>query len=85
MAPERIREGVEPHGIFPGEAPLDLFALTADGVMAVDLAGRILLWNQAAERLFGYQAAEVLGRRCYRVIQGRDEYGNILCHPHCHE
>lgn len=75
------RPGVSPEG---RRGPLELFETTADGVMAVDLTGRILLWNRAAEELLGFAAAEVLGKRCYKLIAGRDERGNILCHPHCH-
>jgi len=52
--------------------------------MAVDLDGRVVLFNDAAERLLGYTALEVLGRRCYEVLQGGDEHGNVLCHLHCH-
>ncbi|HLW58612.1 MAG TPA: LuxR C-terminal-related transcriptional regulator [bacterium] len=62
---------------------LDLFTRTADGVMAVDPACRVILWNRAAESILGYTATEVLGRACHEVMQGRDEPGNLFCHPHC--
>lgn len=32
-------------------------------IISVDLAGQVKVWNPAAERLFGWSAAEVLGRR----------------------
>ncbi|MGA3170659.1 MAG: PAS domain S-box protein [Chthoniobacteraceae bacterium] len=32
------------------------------GVMEMDLDGRLMEWNTAAERIFGYQRAEVIGR-----------------------
>jgi PAS domain S-box-containing protein len=48
------------------DAPLDpgpLFDLCADALVVQDVAsGRIALWNIAAERLFGYTAAEAVGR-----------------------
>jgi PAS domain S-box-containing protein len=64
--------------------PLEIFSNTADGVMAVNAAGRIVFWNHAAETLLGYAASEVLGRPCYDVMRGRDDHGNLVCHPHCH-
>jgi PAS domain S-box-containing protein len=62
---------------------LDLFTRTHDGVVAVDPACRVILWNRAAEVMLGYTAADVLGRRCHEVIGGRDPAGNLFCHPHC--
>jgi PAS domain S-box-containing protein len=62
---------------------LDLFTRTTDGVMAVDPACRVILWNSAAEAMLGYAASEVLGRACHDVVQGHDSVGNLFCHPHC--
>jgi PAS domain S-box-containing protein len=62
---------------------LDLFSRTADGVMAVDPECRIILWNRSAESILGRSAAEVLGRGCHDVFRGRDEHGNLFCHPDC--
>jgi PAS domain-containing protein len=39
-----------------------LVANVADGVIVIDTAGRIELFNPAAERLFGFAAEEVMGR-----------------------
>ncbi|MFP5219749.1 MAG: EAL domain-containing protein [Actinomycetes bacterium] len=33
-----------------------------DAIVTVDLAGRITLWNDACERMFGWREAEMLGR-----------------------
>lgn len=48
----------------PGFSPsaADLLALVGDGVIATDEAGCILIFSQAAESMFGYEAAEALGR-----------------------
>jgi PAS domain S-box-containing protein len=49
----------------------ELFALlerTADAAYSVTDTGEILSWNDAAERLFGYSAAEVLHRQIDEVL-----------------
>ncbi len=60
-----------------------LFGHTADGVMGVNLEHRILFWNQAAEKIVGYSAQEVMGKLCYEVFAGRDTRGNRFCYPGC--
>lgn len=40
------------------------------GIYAVSLDQTIVFWNRAAERILGYTAQEILGRRCYEVIKG---------------
>src|SRR5687768_13224789 len=39
-----------------------VFASAVDGILVIDAHGRIEAVNPAAERLFGYTAAEMLGR-----------------------
>lgn len=56
----------------------ELFALleqTADAAYTVTADGEIRSWNQAAERLFGYPAAEVLGRHIEEVFDAFDALG----------
>jgi PAS domain S-box-containing protein len=56
----------------------ELFALlerTADAAYSVTEGGEICSWNQAAERLFGYPAEEVLGRNIDDVLEARDALG----------
>ena len=43
---------------------------TADGLLGVDREHRIVLWNEAAEAMFGFTAQEAVGRPCYEVICG---------------
>jgi PAS domain S-box-containing protein len=45
--------------------------------------GQICSWNQAAERLFGYRAAEVLNRACYEVLDGHGALGTHVCIGDC--
>jgi DNA-binding CsgD family transcriptional regulator len=51
--------------------------------IATDTAGHVLFWNPAAERLLDRPSREVLGRRCYDVVAGRDVFGNRFCHENC--
>jgi len=56
---------------------------TAEASFATDEQGRIVACNGAAEGLLGVASGEVLGRRCYRVVAGRDLFGNRFCRPDC--
>jgi PAS domain S-box-containing protein len=62
----------------------ELLAGTADGGIAIDAEGRIVLWNRAAESLLGHTEREVIGRRCCELLMGDDENGNRLCGRGCH-
>jgi len=56
----------------------ELFALldhTADAAYSVSSDGAIHSWNGAAEVMFGYPAAEVLGRNIDEVFEARDVLG----------
>jgi DNA-binding CsgD family transcriptional regulator len=44
---------------------------------------RVVLWNDAAERLTGIPASEAVGRPCWDVLRGVDEAGGIVCHSGC--
>ena len=39
-----------------------------DAIIGKDLTGRIVSWNLAAERLFGYRAGEMVGQSVNRII-----------------
>jgi DNA-binding CsgD family transcriptional regulator len=75
--PKSSRQGVEP------EAVLDLFAQSETPALATDSHGHVVSWNCAAERAFGRTSNQVLGRRCYEVMGGRDVFGNPFCYENC--
>lgn len=56
---------------------------TADAAFVVTFEGEICFWNGAAERLFGYAAAEVLNKTCYGILQGADALGATVCTGEC--
>lgn len=64
------------------EKILNLVDGTADPAFAVDAAGSITAWNNAAAELFGLDAAEAIGRRCHEVLHGSDEIG-LVCPERC--
>ena len=51
---------------------LEMFVQAAgDGMVAAGADGRIILWNPAAERIFGFTAEEALGRSLDLIIPER--------------
>ena len=60
QAEERLRESEERHRVITETAQ--------DAIIAADTKGDIRLWNAAAERTFGFTAAEAIGRNLMDVI-----------------
>jgi len=48
-----------------------LVAAAGDAIVAADAQGKIVLWNPAAERIFGFSPAEALGRSLDLIIPER--------------
>lgn len=42
-------------------------------IIRIDLEGRIITWNQGAQRLFGYSSLEILGESFFRLYQSCEE------------
>lgn len=63
--------------------PFQLVQSTAEAAFATAEENRIVMWNEAAEKLLGYKAKEVLGRPCHEVLCGIDVFGNRFCDAGC--
>lgn len=74
--PPRVRSGARGVNV-------SVFGESADGIYAVAPDGTIVLWNRAAEALFGYAAGECLGKPCWTIVAGRDTEGRVVCQPEC--
>lgn len=61
----------------------DALARTGDGALVANVDGRIVLWNHAAERLLGWSAADVIGRTCCEVLDGRPADDRAACDAAC--
>ena len=57
--------------------------ITGDVAFAVNRRGIVVLWNAAAEKTLGYPVSEALGEKCWRLLSGKDTYGNRYCCRHC--
>ncbi|NQT16079.1 MAG: PAS domain-containing protein [Planctomycetes bacterium] len=52
----------------------------ADGVYACDPDRRIVYWSKSAERITGWNAQDVVGRRCFdNILRHVDKDGHRLC------
>jgi PAS domain S-box-containing protein len=56
---------------------------SADGILSLDVNCLITGFNPALEHLTGWQAEEVVGRRCAAILNLLDAYGNPLCPGLC--
>jgi two-component system, cell cycle sensor histidine kinase and response regulator CckA len=57
-----------------------LIDIATDAIFICDLECRILFWNQGAERLYGWSAAEVMGQDATVVIRPEGEYLAQILH-----
>jgi DNA-binding CsgD family transcriptional regulator len=58
-------------------------ALSPDPVFVTDRHNRIVFWNRSAERILGYEFAEVVGKPCAARLEGCDAFGNRYCSESC--
>jgi DNA-binding CsgD family transcriptional regulator len=57
--------------------------LSGDAAFAVNRRGVIVFWNSEAEKLFNLPASKALGRHCWKLLSGKDMYGNRYCCERC--
>ncbi len=63
----------------------EMLNLLADGAYITDTGRRIVFWNHGAQRITGWNAAEVVGHSCFdNILVHLDKDGHALCgHEHC--
>jgi diguanylate cyclase (GGDEF)-like protein/PAS domain S-box-containing protein len=67
-----------------GALAQSLLAAMSEAVYVVDTDRTITFWNEAAEAVTGYSAAEVVGRRCRDgLLNHVDDQGTALCGNGC--
>lgn len=54
-----------------------------DAAIVVDEAGLICFWNESAERLLGFSAADALNKECWALLDGCDSSGTRVCTNEC--
>lgn len=73
---ERLEQRVQERTHALGEASAlqrEILSAAGSAIIATDLQGTITIWNQAAERLLGYRADEVVGRHTPALVHEADE------------
>jgi PAS domain S-box-containing protein len=48
-----------------------------DAISVVDLEGKVLYWNEGAEKIYGYKKEEVLGKKLSQFLYPRDEPSRV--------
>jgi len=56
---------------------------TSDGMFTVSPDQKILTWNATAEKLFGYQSEQVVGKKCYEILCANGTPGRVKCSRGC--
>jgi PAS domain S-box-containing protein len=50
----------------------ELISTSLDGIISVDPQMRVIIWNQGAERIFGYTEREMLGQNAMKIVPEKD-------------
>lgn len=54
-----------------------------EGLIILDRNRKIILFNEAAEKITGWKQEEVLGKECATIFKGRDKNGSSRCGKSC--
>ncbi len=57
--------------------------LAGDALFITDEHQRIRSWSAGAQRVLGFAPEEVVGRRCYEIVMGREPEGHPVCSEAC--
>ena len=80
----KTRNMNEPEAPETTEGILDLLSTAPYGVYAMDMNQTIVFWNRSAEQILGHKASQVIGRRCYEVLQNLPSEGSTpVCMGGC--
>ena len=65
--------------------PLDFcsYIKVGEATCTVNLAQSIACWNPVSMATLGYSYDEVLGKKCWEILQGETENGNRYCRKGC--
>ncbi|ASP36446.1 nitrogen regulation protein NR(II) [Labrenzia sp. VG12] len=68
MAHDDVIDQDEEHAAVTEARLASVFDTAADGIVVINDRGQVLAFNKACERLFGYEAADLLGRNVSRIM-----------------
>ncbi|MDI3405001.1 SpoIIE family protein phosphatase [Streptomyces cavernicola] len=77
-AADALPSGLDPEDLDPLLEPGGLLDVLGVAAVVLDSDGRIALWSPQAETLFGYTAAEALGRPAARILVDEDHLDLVL-------
>lgn len=65
--------------------PLDFcsYKNVGEATCTVDLTQAVACWNPVSAKTLGYAYDEILGKKCWEILQGETENGNRYCQKEC--
>ena len=74
MAGLRVRRSAAIHKLVENEKKFNVITgAVQDAIVMIDASGRVAFWNQAAERIFGFSATEIIGHDIHEFITPQDQ------------